>query len=345
VEPKHDFVERFLINIFRKNKYIYFYERFGSTFFKGGFFKGGLYMPYLPKPPRVWSRVQSACTFLNPNDDYTSGTSVFTGQPVSYAQGVYQLQLLRKGNILQYKANSAQLTKKQRYTQLAKGYGPNRTKVFGTQSDTYTNPNTTGLLRVGGIEIPYPNFIVGQPNNPSGPYQYNVENPDNCNTNGSLLDGGTLVYGTYANPCSNQIIKECIRPAVICNSSTASDVPGRPVALCWKPSLESWFPKPRYVNNNSTDKWPVNYKGFVSAEKPKSPTIISLNGLTLSWTYVNSCVVPTTNFFIYVNDKFYTSVIYTITSYIFSSLNVNDTIYVIAVSRTIESDPSNSVVY
>ena len=301
-------------------------------------------MSYLPQPPRVWSRVQSACTFLNPNDDYTTGTSVFTGQPISYTQGVYQLQLLNKGNVLQHKANSSRLTKKQRYTQLAKGYGPNRTKVFATQSDTYSNPNTTGLLRVGGIEIPYPNFVVGQPNNPSGPYQYDVANPDNCNTNGSLLDGGTLVCGTYVNPCSNQIISETKQSAVLCNSSSASDVPGRPVALCWNPSLESWFAKPRYVNNNSTDKWPVNYKAFVSAEKPQPPTI-SLNGLTLSWTFTNNCIVPTTSFRIYVNNQLFTSVVYTITSYNFTNLKVNDTIYIKSVSRTIESDPSNTLTY
>ena len=300
---------------------------------------------YLPQPPRVWSRVQSACTFLNPNDNYATGTSVFTGQPISYAQGVYQLQLLQKGNILQYKANSAQLTKKQRYTQLAKCTGPNRTKVFATQSVTYSNPNTRGFLRVGGIEIPYPNFVVGQPNNPSGPYQYDVANPNNCNTNGSLLDGGTLVCGTYTSPCSNQIISQTKQQAVICNPSTASDVPGRPITLCWKPSLESWFPKPRYVNNNSTDKWPINYKAFVSAIKPLPPTIISLNGLTLTWKYKNNCIVPTTNFIIYVNGKFYTRVSYTITSYNFTNLQVNDIIYITAVSRTIESTPSNSVVY
>jgi hypothetical protein len=309
------------------------------------FFKGGLYMPYLPQPPRVWSRVQRACTFLNPNDDYTTGTSVFTGQTIPYAEAIYQSQLLEKGNVLQHKANSAKLTKSQRYTQLARLTGPSRTKVFATQSDTYSNPNTTGLLRIGGREFPYPNQIVGKPNNPSGPYQYNVANPNNCNTTGSLLDGGTLVCGTYVNPCSNKIISETKQRSIICNPSSASDVPGPPIALCWDPALKSWFPKPRYVNNNSTDKWPVNYKGLVSAEKPNPPTITSLNGLTLSWTYINNCIVPTTRFNIYVNGNFFTSVIYTITSYTFTELNLNNTIYMTALSTTIESDPSNSVVY
>jgi len=302
-------------------------------------------MSYLPQPPRVWSRVQSSCTFLNPNDNYTTGTSVFTGQPVSYAEGVYQEQLLNKGNVLQYKANSAQLTKKQRYTQLAKGFGPNRTKVYATQSDTYSNPNNKGFLRVGGQEIPYPNFIVGEPNNPSGPFQTDVPSPDNCNNNGSLLDGGTLVCGTYVAPCTNQILSTTKPSQVLCNPSSASGVPGRPVALCWKPSLQSWYPKPRYIMNTSTDKWPVNYKGFVSAEKPEAPTIVRLTNLVLSWTYVDSCIVPTTSFRIYVNNVFFTAVPYTITSYTFSTLQVNDTIFMTSTSNNIESVPSNSVVY
>jgi hypothetical protein len=301
-------------------------------------------MAYLPKPPRVWSRVQNSYTYINPDSDYKTGTSVFTGKPVSYAEGVYQLQLLNKGNILQYKCNSAQLTKKQRYSQLARGAGPNRRKVFATQSDTYSNPNTTGLVRVGGVEIPYPNEIVGSPNNISGPYQYDVANPNNCNTNGSLLDGGTLLCGSYQNPCSNQIIKEPNQNAVLFNFGTASDVPGRPVVLAWKPGTQTWYPKPRYFMNSSTDKWPVNYKAFVSAERPEAP-VISINGLTLSWTYKNSCAVPTTSFRIYVDGTFFTSVVYTITSYTFTNLQANSSIYMTAVSTNIESEASNSVVY
>jgi len=296
---------------------------------------------YLPQPPRTWSRVQNKCTYINANDDYAK---VINGLQ-TLAQANYQEKLLYKGNILQYKGNSAQLTKKQKYTQLAKGFGPNRTKVFGTQSETYTNPNTTGLLRVGGIEIPYPNFLVGQPNNPSGPYQPDVPNPDNCNNNGSLLDGGTLVCGTYVKPCSQEIVSVGRQPGdLICNPSTASDVPGIPIALCWDPALQSWFPKPRYFMNNSTDKWPTNYKGFVTAVTPEPPTIISFTNLVLSWTYVQNCEVTITGFIIYVNNEYFTSVDYTNTSYTFSSLNVNDTIYMKSVSRDIMSEPSNIIV-
>jgi len=299
---------------------------------------------YLPQPPRVWSRVQNQCTFLNPNDDYTRAVTMLNMRGLTLAQAVYQEKLLYKGNILQHKGNSSRLTKKQKYTQLAKGFGPARTNVFATQSETYSNPNTTGLLRVGGKEIPYPNFIVGEPNNPSGPFKPDVPNPNNCNNNGSLLDGGTLVCGTYMNPCSNQIISVARqRGDLICNLSTASDVPGRPIALCWNPALESWFPKPRYVDNNSGDKWPVGYKGFVSAVKPEPPTI-TLTGNVLSWTYLENCEVPISSFQIYVNGRFNTSVVYTITSYTFSSLQTNDSIYMTSVSNTIESVPSNVVV-
>ena len=88
--------------------------------------------------------------------------------------------MIYKGNILQYKGNSSRLTKSQKYTQLAKGGGPNRKKVFATQSQTYSNPNTTGLQRINSTTIPFPNGVVGAPNNISGPFQYNVPNPNGC---------------------------------------------------------------------------------------------------------------------------------------------------------------------
>ena len=51
----------------------------------------------------------------------------------------------RKAEIFQYKGNSAQLTKKQKLAQMVKGNGPNGKKVWATQSETYTNPNTKDL--------------------------------------------------------------------------------------------------------------------------------------------------------------------------------------------------------
>jgi len=218
---------------------------------------------YNPVPPRVWSRVQNQCTYIIPDSSYNSAYIPLTNQTVSLAQANYEEKQFYKGNVLQYKGNSSRLTKKQKYTQLAKGFGPNRTKVFATQTQTYTNPNTSGLLRVNYTTYPYPNQIVGAPNNISGPFQYNVPNPFDCSNN-SIQDGGNLVCGTYANPCTGQIIQTGAVSATICNPASASNVPG-PSVLCWNNKIQTWFPRKRYFMNNSANKWPVNYKGFVSA--------------------------------------------------------------------------------
>lgn len=263
---------------------------------------------YLPIPPRVWSRVQNPCAYnLLPNNVNTAYIPL-TNQTVSLAQAHYQDQLLYKGNILQYKGNSAQLTKRQRYSQLAKGYGPNRTKVFATQSQTYTNPNTTGLARVNSTNIPFPNEIVGAPNNISGPYQYDVPNPAGC-TSTNLTDGGSLVCGTYADPCTGEIIQTGASSAEIYNPSYCSDVPGPPIELYWNKKVQPWFPKQRLNMSNSTSKWPEGYKDFVSAVRPLPP-IISIYETTdyiqVSWALQNSCY-PLAGFSVYINDKLYIS--------------------------------------
>ena len=225
---------------------------------------------YNPIPPRVWSRVQNNCTYVDSSDNNYYQSVIIpipvipsTQQPMTLAEANYQDKLIYKGNILQYKGNSAQLTKKQKYTQLAKGFGPGRTKVFATQTQTYTNPNTTGLVRVNSVEIPFPNTLVGQPNNISGPFQYAIPNPNGCATN-SLQDGGSLVCGTYADPCSGAIIKAGATSATICNPASASNVPGSSV-LCWNKNVQTWFPRQRYTMTNSGTKWPQGYKGLVSA--------------------------------------------------------------------------------
>lgn len=249
-------------------------------------------MSYNPIPPRAWSRVENPCVFLVPGSTYEEAYIPLTGQVVSQAQADYEAKQIYKGNILQYKANSARFTKSQRYSQLARMAGPNRTKVFATQSETYTNPNTTGLLRVGFSTYPFPNQIPGAPNNISGPFAYGIPNPYDCSGN-SIQDGGTLVCGTFANPCSGEIIKRGINPATICYPASASNVPG-PSLLCWNNKVQTWFPRQRYFMNNSTNKWPVNYKGFVSAINISSSPILNgcLNTITsvsLNWTPSTTC--------------------------------------------------------
>ena len=302
---------------------------------------------YIPIPPRVWSRVQSQCTYIVPDSSYNSAYIPITGQTVSQAQADYEMQMFNKGNILQYKGNSSRLTKQQKYSQLAKGFGPNRTKVFATQSQTYTNPNTTGLKRVNSTSYPYPNQIVGAPNNPSGPFQYNVPNPFDCSNN-SIQDGGNLVCGTYANPCSGEIIQKGATSATICNPAAASNVPG-PSILCWNNNIQTWFPRQRYFMNNSGSKWPEGYKGFVSATTPVTPVLSgNLNSdfsVTLSWTDISNNCVPISSYNIYQDGTFIQSVPYPLTSTtIYNLINKNTySFYVIGVNNGVQSEPSNNV--
>lgn len=221
-------------------------------------------MSYNPIPPRAWSRVQSPCTYIVPGlpDQYQVYVPL-TNRIVSQGQADYEMKQFYKGNILQYKGNSARFTRSQKYSQLARGTGPNRKKVFATQSETYSNPNTTGLLRAGYTTYSYPNDIVGAPNNISGPFAYNIQNPNGCQSK-SIQDGGVLVCGTLANPCTGEIYKKPPPITTICNPTSSSNVPGTGI-LCWNPKIQTYFPRQNLTNNNSTNKWPFNYKGFVSA--------------------------------------------------------------------------------
>ena len=318
-------------------------------------------MSYNPIPPRVWSRVQNQCTYTdasgNSDINYNQVYIPLTKQTVTQAQANYEDKMIYKGNVLQYKGNSSRLTKSQKYTQLAKGFGPNRTKVFATQSQTYTNPNTTGLRRINTQTYPYPNGVVGEPNNPSGPFQYNVPNPNGCSNN-SIQDGGTLVCGTFANPCTGDIIKQGATSSIIYNPASASDVPGSSV-LFWDTQVQTWFPKPRYVMNNSTDKWPVNYKGLdgfsglVSAVRPDAPVLTlvseSNTSVSLSWSDIsnNNCisVFPITSYNIYQNGLLVQTQPYTIKSTTIGGLilGMSYSFFITSVSNRIESLPSNII--
>lgn len=293
---------------------------------------------YLPKPERVWSRVQDICTYIVPESTYTNTYIPLTKQTVSQEQANYQEKLLYKGNILQYKGNSSCLTKNQRFSKLAKGLGPNRTKVFATQSETYTNPNTTGLLRVNYTTL-------NEPNNVSGPYQYNIANPFDCSNN-ELKVGGNLVGGTYANQCSGQIIKIFASPP-LCFPSYCSNVPGRPTVLCWNPKLQTWFPKPRYISNSGT-KWPIGYKPFVSAIKPSAPVLtindISNTNAILLWSDKSNQCIPISSYNIYENGKLTLNVPFSTLSIIINLTTKQNTYFITAKSTTIESEASNSVV-
>ena len=186
---------------------------------------------YLPKPPRVWSRVQNRCST---NTDHSSLVYVpLSNEYIPQADANYKTQMYVKGNVLQYKKNSSSLTKQQKYSLISKGMWVGK-KSYATQSVTYTNPNTTSLLRVNYSNIPFPNVIVGYPNNISGPFQYNVPNPFDCSTN-LLQDGGNLVCNAVVSPCSGEVIQTFTEQQ--CFPTTCSNVPGPITDLCWNPKI------------------------------------------------------------------------------------------------------------
>ena len=88
-----------------------------------------------------------------------------------------------------------------------------------------------------------------------------------------LKDGGTLVGNTVVNPCTGEVIKKTF--VTPCNLTSASDVPGPIMPLCWDNRVQTWYPRENLTMNNSGDKWPVNYKLFKSANDLVSGTEVS----------------------------------------------------------------------
>jgi hypothetical protein len=286
---------------------------------------------YMPIPPRVWSRVQNPCSVTAYKDTDSAANSDF-------AKADYERQMLLKGNILQYKKNSSSLTKKQRYTQIAKGMWTNRTKTWATQSDTYTNPNMTSLLRVNSSVVNPSNNIFSSPPNPFG-----------CPTT-VIPDGGNLVCNVVVDPCTQEVIKRT-KSQQICNPTTDSDVPGRIQDLCWNDGTQTWYPRQRYVMPTSGSKWPQGYKGFVSAVTFVGPVLSVGNmncgdfNILLNWTFLDSTCAPITSFNIYQNGALILNVLAPQTS-----VTINETtegtamFYITSLSNSIESQPSNTVI-
>lgn len=101
-----------------------------------------------PEPTRVWSRVQGRCATeeIESNNPIVFFPPTQEFLPISEVANRYGM--LNKGNVLQYKKNSSNLTMKTRYSLIAKGQWVNTTKTFASQNVLQSIPNTKNLKRV-----------------------------------------------------------------------------------------------------------------------------------------------------------------------------------------------------
>ena len=335
---------------------------------------------YLPIPPRAWSRVQNSCSLFDENT-YSGEALVplpYSGKLVPASVLYLEYAMLNKGNVLQYKKNSSNLTKQQRYAQIAKGKWVNRNTTWATQSTRgYTNPNNQSLQRVNTVNItldgqptlapitcPTPTNIVNQPLPGTSSSGANPEvippppPPPTVNTGTELpptiietpilpiviQDLGNLICGTQENVCTGEIIRQ--PTDVICHPTSDSDVPGPITELCWNDGNPTWYPRQRYVMTNSGNKWPVNAT-LLSSIRPLPADIISIsnveNVVTLIWTFDPKCL-PVNDFIIYENGIPIQIVSGNSVTTTFTVENcATYTFYIVGTNGTVVSDPSNSV--
>jgi hypothetical protein len=294
---------------------------------------------------------------------------------------------MNKGNVLQYKANSSNLTKSQKYSKIATGQWINRNTTWATQNNNgYTNPNTTFLKRSGNVFNIAINPTTGQIIGPTlepvtCPKQdiiINDELPNIINNSGTpqpeipppveptpesnifppdvpiapiipivIQDGGSLICSIQENVCTGETKTSLGQK--LCNPTTDSDVPGPIQELCWNDGTQTWYPKQRYVMNNSTDKWPYNYKFFTSAVRPPTPSLdaeINNNIIVLKWfiNYNTCSCLPVIKYIIYVNNNIYETVSSSVTSITINKTLPEYSIYVVTINDTIESFKSNIIV-
>jgi len=259
---------------------------------------------YNPVPPREWYRFQNACPGTAPQADEALSANV-ADPTVGVLQGYkYILPVYKKGNVLQYKKNSSNLTKNQRYSQIAKGMWTNRTKTWSSQSETVSNPNSDLLKRVNyetavvtnysvdGTEVVEPILAASAIINCSPGSKLNFQALPAIGTSiASALPAvvkstSTIVMPPYVShpkiltPQAIRIGGSLIGTIVEnpctgeildrtytqeCYPSSDSGVPGPSTILCWNDGLQTYYPRTRLTYGTSGNKWPTNAKLIFSA--------------------------------------------------------------------------------
>ena len=295
---------------------------------------------YLPQPPNAWYRVQNDCSLITSVENNGIVKVPYTNQLVPASSINIVMAMLNKGNILQYKKNSSNLTKAQRYSKIAKGQWINRNTTWATQSTRgYTNPNTTNLKRSGNVVNiaidPITGSIIGPttlpvtcdihnipiypglPDNNGGgstipPIPPPIDPTPGSNTFPTIIpdtpiepiviqDEGTLLCSVQENICTGETKTSVSQQ--LCYPTSDSDVPGSIEYLCWNDGTPTWYPRQRYIMTNSDNKWPTNAT-LLSSINPYPPVIISVtsnsNIVTLMWSQNENCI-DVSEFYIYQN--------------------------------------------
>jgi hypothetical protein len=110
---------------------------------------------YNPNPTREWYRFTPYQETFVPDIDVLTLLDPFSNISNNLK---YLLPEYVKGNILQYKENSANLTQNQIYAQIARGLWTNRTKTWASQSESVTDPNSGILQRVNYETVTLPRY-------------------------------------------------------------------------------------------------------------------------------------------------------------------------------------------
>jgi len=204
---------------------------------------------YNPDPPRIGYRT-TTCNTLYPDQ-----TQILTPEQDELIKQQY------KGNVLQYKANSSNYSKRVIYSKIIQGTWTNRKRCYASQQvGGYTNPNTYFFDRVGNSNI----LLNGNSTNypPTCPAYSNViyynSNQRADPSNGVIPNGGVFNCNRQVNPC-NRYVND-IPPKTSCFSTSCSNVPGKEMLLCYKSVPNSYYPKPRRIMTNVGNKFPINYK-------------------------------------------------------------------------------------
>lgn len=240
---------------------------------------------YLPQPPRDWSRVQNSCTFVDDDTTYS-------------LQSVFLANMFNKGNVLQYKKNSSNLTQAQIYSKVVQKQWVNRNTTWATQSAQYSNPNTTSLKRSGNVTNiiidPITGTVIGETTASVTCPQPTVTNNEGLPSNSGggssvsepsippIVDPSSSINNDFPPSQPDTAEEETIiiqdGGSLICsvqenlctgetvttnsqlffNPTTDSDVPGPIQELFWNDGVQTWYPRQRYVMTNSGNKWPTN---------------------------------------------------------------------------------------